>query len=150
MGKITEILLETMQQNLLKLIFAIVYLVVDLTYVFISKGFYTNVAVRIQGSSFPPSRFMGAMLAYIALVVGWWFFAANLANIFSQRLSPFVAGAIAGALYGFVVYGVFNGTLYVMFDEYKTNVVLRDLLWGIVSASTITAFYAFASKTMKK
>jgi uncharacterized membrane protein len=131
----------------LRLLFAVLYLALDLVYVFLSKSYYENVAKSIQGKGFPPSRWLGGVLAYVALVVGWWFFATTLAHQFVQEKgwSPFLAGAAAGALYGAVVYGVFNGTVYVMFEGYTHRVFLRDVSWGIFSASLITAIYSLIS-----
>ena len=133
----------------LRLIFAAIYLVVDLVYVFSSKPYYENVAKRIQGKGFPAGRWVGGVLAYVALVAGWWFFATTLAHQFviEHGWHPLLAGAIAGAMYGFVVYGVFNGSVYVMFEGYQHTVFLRDLSWGVLSASLVTAIYTFfASK----
>jgi uncharacterized membrane protein len=139
-----------MHPNALKLVFAISYLVLDLIYVGLSKAYYEAVAIGIQGKPFTQSRWMGGVLAYTALVIGWWFFATKLAETLSQRVSPIIAGALAGALYGFVVYGVFNGTMYVMFDGYDISVVLRDLIWGTISALTITALYSVVANSKNK
>lgn len=129
----------------MRLLFAVAYLTIDLVYVMLSKSYYENVAKTIQGKGFPSSRWLGAVVAYVALVVGWWFFATALAHQFMQEYgwSPLLAGAAAGALYGGVVYGVFNGTAHVMFEGYTGGVFGRDLAWGMLSASLITACYAY-------
>lgn len=132
-----------MQPNLIRILFAFAYLTIDLIYVVLSKAYYEKYAIAIQGSGFPFSRLIGAVLAYTALVIGWWFFAIGLAQQFTTTMHPLVAGALAGAIYGFVVYGVFNGTMYVMFKKYDSNVLLRDLLWGMTSASVITGIYMY-------
>jgi uncharacterized membrane protein len=87
---------------------------------------------------------LAALIAYTALVVGWMVFATNLTKqlVSNFRWNPLLAGFVAGLLYGFVVYGVFNGTLHVMFDNYGTTVSIRDLLWGMFWASTLTTIYA--------
>lgn len=128
----------------MRTLFAIAYLALDLVYISLSKSYYENVAKTIQGKGFPSSRLVGGIIAYVALVVGWWFFATALAHRFMQEYgwSPVLAGAAAGALYGGVVYGVFNGTVYVMFEGYSGAVFGRDLAWGILSASFITACYS--------
>lgn len=130
-----------MQPKIIRLLFAFAYLTIDLIYVVLSKAYYEKYAIAIQGSGFPSSRWVGAVLAYTALVIGWWFFAVGLAHQFASTMHHLVAGALAGAIYGFVVYGVFNGTMYVMFKKYESNVLLRDLLWGMTSASVITSIY---------
>lgn len=136
--------------TLLRLIFAVVYITVDLVYVVLSRSFYEGYAIKIQGRGFPASRALGGVLAYVALVIGWWFFATRMAEQLTQRMHPLLAGALAGALYGFVVYGVFNGTMYVMFKGYDERVLIRDLLWGVLSAGTITALYVAIAKKYSK
>lgn len=137
----------------LKLVFAGIYLIVDIVYVFMSKNVYENVATNIQGSGFPQfdiSRIIAACIAYTALVIGWYIFVTKFATELSYKMPAFVAGALAGALYGFVVYGVFNGTLHVMFKNYDVSIASRDMLWGTTWAAVLTSIFAHvALKTTK-
>lgn len=136
-----------------KVIFACIYLIIDILYVFISKNVYENVATNIQGTGFPQfdvTRVIAALIAYTALVVGWYVFVTKFAIELSYKMHAFVAGALAGALYGFVLYGVFNGTLHAMFKNYDVSIATRDMLWGITWASVLTGIYAYVTlKTTK-
>lgn len=134
---------------MIRFLFAAIYLTVDLIYVVLSKTYYERYAARIQGKGFPSGRLMGGVLSYAALVIGWWFFATRLADELAKRFHHAVAGAMAGALYGFVVYAVFNGTMYVMFENYDHRVLARDLMWGVISATTITSMYMIARKAYR-
>lgn len=127
-----------------RIYFSILYLVVDVLYVATSKKSYETVVKRIQNSGFPtftPTRVGGALLSYGALVLGWYIFATNLAKQLAKSYVPWLAGLIAGATYGFVVYAVFNGTLHVMFREYDLSIFARDLLWGMTWGALVTACY---------
>jgi uncharacterized membrane protein len=131
-------------------VFALVYLLVDILYVTLSQPTYVRAVRAIQGEGFPSftaSRRVGAAIAYAALVTGWFVFAAPLATQWARRYPPALAGALAGALYGLVVYGVFNGTLHVMFGAWDVAIALRDMAWGITWGAALTAAYAaYAAK----
>ena len=134
----------------LRIIFAFIYLFVDISYVLASQKTYAAVTKRIQGFDFPKGRLLGAVVAYAALTLGWFAFAAPTAlQMVSKGTHPAVAGALAGMLYGFVVYGVFNGTLYVMLQEWNVAISMRDMLWGITWASLATCMYAIVATKMK-
>lgn len=125
--------------------FAFLYLAVDLVYVATSKSVYEGVARRIQGTGFPSfttTRILAAVLAYFALVFGWYVFATRLAQDLKHAYPAWLAGGIAGAAYGFVVYAVFNGTLHAMFNMYDMTVFVRDLVWGTLWSAILTAMYA--------
>lgn len=128
-------------------IFAAIYLLVDIAYVATSKGAYEDVVRRIQGNGFPrltASRILGAIASYAALVAGWYLYAAPMALALAARYPAWIAGMMAGAMYGFVVYAVFNGTLHAMFESYDARIALRDLLWGTGWATVLTALFAIA------
>lgn len=131
-----------LSQTSIVVLFALVYFIGDILYVILSKDVYSEGARRIQGSSFPSNRLGSAVLAYGALVGGWAVFVPRLAKDLSLKIrSAFIAGLLAGAAYGFVVYGVFNGTLRVMFYNYTQEIALRDLLWGTTCAAVVTGVY---------
>lgn len=124
--------------------FVIAYILVDICYVLVSKKTYEDVAKKIQGGSgFPTDRMGSAVAAYALLAVGWWFIVAPSVPLWIQKgYSPMMAGLIAGAIYGAVVYGVYNFTVRVQFVEYDLGTLFRDLSWGTISIAIITALYA--------
>lgn len=140
----------------LPLFFVAVYLIVDIAYVSISKGYYSAVAARISHDprGFPEmnaTRAAGAVISYAAMVAAWLFFVpvavAHYRRVFavSGPASAAAVGALVGFVFGVLVYGVFNGTLHVMFKEYDLAVVLRDFAWGTGWATALTAAYAAAT-----
>ena len=126
-----------------RLPFLLAYIVIDICYILLSKKTYEDVAKKIQGSGFPSDRMGAAVAAYVLLAVGWWFIAAPSVTLWIQKgYSAPVAGLIAGAIYGAVVYGTYNFTVRAQFLEYDLGTLFRDLSWGTVSIAVITALYA--------
>ena len=132
-----------------KLLFVCVYIIVDLIYVVLSKDFYNNAAIKIQNSDIPSFtssylRIFCACGAYLAMGVGWYFFASALATTWIKEKrfkSPYIAGLLAGALYGFALYGTYNFTNYIFFKNYDISVVIRDLSWGITWGALSVLLY---------
>lgn len=135
----------------LPILFVSIYILVDIVYVSLSKGFYGNVARRISGNGFPAftaTRVLGALVAYGSMVAAWLFFVPIAVchyqkTIRSNTIRPWMVGSLVGAMYGFVLYGVFNGSLHVMFQNYDIPVVIRDMLWGVSWSTVLTAIYAY-------
>lgn len=132
----------------LRAVFVATYLLVDLVYITVSRPVYESVVEDIQGKGFPSmssSRLFGAFIAYAALAMGWAFFVAPLIEASS---TPFSTALTFAPLYGFVVYGVFNGTLHVMFEKYNTFIAMRDLIWGISWVTLLSMAYAYTKKKL--
>jgi len=132
-----------------KFIFVATYLLVDLVYIYLSRSIYVATTNRIQGNNSGfAARPLGALLAYVSLIVGWVLLAVPWieSRIRSEaKISVVTAlgyGLAGGLLYGLTVYGVFNGTLYAMFRGYDIGIVVRDLAWGLTSASILSVAYA--------
>ena len=133
-----------------KLIFVIVYLIVDIIYVTLSKSYYLGIFAKIQhGDSISFSddylRIIGILGAYTAMAVGWYYLAAGLADtwIAEKRFSsPYIAGLLAGAIFGFTLYGTYNFTNYVTLKNYETGILTRDLLWGTTWGALSVMLYS--------
>jgi len=127
-----------------RLPFVVAYLLIDICYILMSKKTYEDVVKKIQGGpGFPSDRMGAAVAAYALLAVGWWFIAAPSVPLWIQKgYSPMVAGLIAGAIYGAVLYGVYNFTVRAQFAQYDLGTLFRDLSWGTISIAFITALYA--------
>jgi uncharacterized membrane protein len=119
----------------LRLLFACIYIVVDVVYIMISSDFYNRAVQSIQGEPIASPIPIGAALgAYIAMGLGWYFLAAGTALQWYKNtsLEKWQAGLLAGLLYGFALYGTYNFTNMVMFKNYDYNIVLRDTSWGTI------------------
>jgi uncharacterized membrane protein len=130
-----------------RLLFAVLYFVVDTTYVYSSSSYYQKYIKRVQKEPQDITKkgfYLSAGIAYIFLCVGWWIF-------ISERLTK--NSSLYDILrltipYSLAIYGVFNTTLYVMFKDWDMNVALRDTLWGVSSITLISIAYVYFSKTI--
>lgn len=132
----------------LRVAFAAVYIVVDLAYVLASKKAYDRAIGRIGApAGHKPGIVWAAGGAYLAMGLAWLFLVAPAADRWARntRLSPVAAGAAAGFLWSLALYGVFNGSLYAMFRDWKGRIVIRDMAWGLTWGTILTAAYAAAA-----
>jgi uncharacterized membrane protein len=132
------------------LAFTILYVLGDMCYVALSKSVYVAAVRAIQGSGVvTPARPGAALAAYACLALGFVAFVAPTALRMAALMptSPALAGAAAGATFGFVTYGVFNFTMRAMFSRWNPIVMARDVLWGTAWAATVAA--GFCVSVMK-
>jgi hypothetical protein len=47
-------------------------------------------------------------------------------------------------VFALIVHGVFNGTVYAMFDGWDWPAMLRDVAWGVVWIPALTLAYRYA------
>jgi uncharacterized membrane protein len=128
-----------------RILFAILYIVIDLIYVFLSKGIYDAAVTSVQGSPMPRggSRILAAVGAWTCMAVGWYFLTTALvAKWVATGMSAAAAGALAGFINGIVVIGTFNLTLHAMFVNYGAKIMTRDMLWGIGWVTVLTTIYS--------
>lgn len=119
------------------------YLVMDAVYVALSRKPYLGHVAAISGSA-PQDTMKVAMCAlgaYALMAVGWA--AIVVPSVTKRRV---LQAARLGAVYGLVLYGVFNFTTGAMFDKWTWPIMARDTAWGTLSLAAYTAAYAkFAS-----
>lgn len=129
------------------LLFASLYLIIDLTYIYLSSTTYNTVVQRISGKSMPglskPAAWIFFGVAYGALIGGWLFFvtpAVSLREILTRAV-----------VYACVTYGVFNGTMYCMFRDYDMKIAVRDMAWGLtcVILMSVLYYYTVTSKYLR-
>ncbi len=126
----------------LRLLIVSLYLLIDIAYVISSKNYYEGYIKLIQNSGYSSKAgvYLSAVVAYLLLGFGWWILVA-------ERLSK--ESSIYEILritipYSLVIYGVFNATLFVMFDKWDTKIVLRDTLWGVSNIVFISMLYVYS------
>jgi len=124
-----------------KLLYVIFYLIIDISYVLLSKPVYEGRIIKIQGSGFidKPWVLLSAIASYLFLAIGWWILVAERIT----KTTPFLETLRIIIPYALVIYGVFNTTLYVMFKEWNTAIFWRDIVWGVSSLTIITLFYQY-------
>jgi uncharacterized membrane protein len=114
----------------------IVFVIIDSIYLTSMKVFFDKQVNLIQGSNIE-MKIIPAVLCYISLVVGLYYF------IIKERKS-----LLDAFLLGFVIYSVYEFTNWALFKNWKLTTVLMDTLWGSVLFTLTTAiiYYIFNSK----
>ena len=114
----------------------IVFVIIDTISLTSMKAFFDKQVNLIQGSNIE-MKLIPAVLCYISLVVGLYYF------IIKERKS-----LVEAFLLGFVIYSVYEFTNWALFKNWKITTVLIDTLWGAVLFTLTTAiiYYIFNSK----
>ena len=128
----------------LRWIFVSVYIVVDLFYVLASRRFY-EVRIRAiqmgqKGYATKSDVLWVALLTYVFMGIGWWWLVASQI----QATTSVGKTLWLAVVFALIVHGVFNGTVYAMFDGWDWPAMLRDITWGLVWIPTLTLSYRYA------
>ena len=132
--------------RLIRLIFVAIYLTVDI--VLASRSAYEGRVKAIQGTGYSkkPDIMAFAGFAYACMAIAWWVLVAERIHDETTYLEALkYSGVLALAMYG-----VFNGTLYVMFEKWDVAIAVRDTLWGVTWLTVLTTAYLWAVRHFKK
>lgn len=88
---------------------------------------------KIQGSPMT-LKVGGGLVAWILIALGINYFAVIKDNVWTSLFR--------GALFGFIVYGVYNATNYATFKDYSLSIATIDTLWGTFAAAFVSAVIA--------
>lgn len=86
-------------------------------------------ASRVQSLPNSQVRILYAVLSYLILSFGFWYFTTPLV-VEAKRVNNLGKAILNSALFGFVMYGVFDMTNMAVFSKYELDVALLDMLWG--------------------
>jgi uncharacterized membrane protein len=103
---------------MLLLFIAIVLLLIDFIYIYLSKNYFNNQIKIIQGSPIQ-INVVGVILCYILLTFGLYYFI----------IQPHKSVKDAFIL-GIIIYGVFDTTNYALFNKWSIKTLIMDTLWG--------------------
>uniref|UniRef100_A0A6C0JK02 DUF2177 family protein n=1 Tax=viral metagenome TaxID=1070528 RepID=A0A6C0JK02_9ZZZZ len=112
--------------NILFLISAILFVVIDFVYLNLIKKYFENQVKIVQGSQLQVNL-LGVILCYIFLIFGLNYF------IIKPKRSPYDA-----FLLGILIYGVFETTNYALFKNWSILTVILDTLWGGTLFAVVT------------
>jgi len=119
--------------NILFLISAILFVVIDFIYLNIIKSYFESQIKIVQGTPLQVN-FLGVILCYIFLIFGLNYF------IIKSKRSAYDA-----FLLGILIYGVFETTNYALFKNWSIFTVILDTLWG----GTLFAIVTFIINNMR-
>jgi uncharacterized membrane protein len=114
----------------------VLFIIVDLIYFsFTMKTIYDPVFLSIQKEqmNITQSKQRVSILIWIFLVIGIYVFVL-------PQVTSNLDALKYGALYGLIVYGIYNITNYLLLNNYTSNIVLIDILWGVTICSVFTLF----------
>lgn len=109
------------------LISAIVFVILDGTYLNLVKGYFNKQVKSIQGSDIQ-MNIVATGLVYVVLIYGL--------NYFIIRKNKSVQEAAA---LGFFTYAVYELTNYALFKNWSVLTVIIDTLWGTILFGLTTA-----------
>jgi uncharacterized membrane protein len=112
--------------NILFLVSAILFVVIDFIYLNLIKNYFANQVKIVQGSPLQ-INLLGTVLCYIFLIFGLNYF------IIKSNKSAYEA-----FLLGILIYGVFETTNYALFSKWSILTVTMDTLWGGVLFAIVT------------
>ena len=103
-----------------------ILLLLDGIFLYMNRNMFHTQIMAVQGS---PIRLKpgGAIICYILLMFGLYTF------ILRERRS-----AIDAALFGLVVYGVYESTTYAILDKWRFNTMIIDTCWGAILCGLTT------------
>lgn len=130
---------------MLRLFATIVYITIDVLYVYLSKTIYERAVKSISNVGFPPGRMAAIVMAWMSMGVGWYFLAVPMALSLTPKYGAPLSGAFAGFVYGIAVIGTFNFTQSAMFKKWCGGIMLRDLIWGVGWSTLSVMFYTMLS-----
>jgi uncharacterized membrane protein len=103
-------------------------LVLDFIWISINSKTYEKMVFSVQNSKLR-FNYVGAIIAYSAMVIGFVFIVMPMAK--QDVANTNVVKALKyGAVFGFVTYTIFNATNYAIFVDYSPYTSVLDTLWG--------------------
>ena len=111
------------------------FLAIDAIYLSLMSDFFNKLVKSIQGSKIN-FRVSGAIICYFFLIYGINYF------IIDRKKSPMEA-----ALFGLVIYGVYESTNYAIFDKWNLKALIYDTLWGGV-LFYLTTYFTYKLKKL--
>lgn len=125
-----------MNEFIALLLTALVFIMLDLVWFSVSlKPIYEPTFQAIQGSPLN-MRIGGGIVAWILLALGIRYFGVAGSGTKTDLF-------IRGAMLGFVVYGVYNGTNYATLTNYPVSTAIADTMWGTFATGIGTVISSF-------
>jgi uncharacterized membrane protein len=110
---------------------ATIMLLMDFGWLTANAKYHRRIFAEIQGQPLQ-FRIIPAMIVYLIMIVGVWFFAVLPAG-------DWISAGGRGALLGAVMYGVYDMTNLATLVAYPMEFAISDMMWGTVLCSTVAA-----------
>ena len=117
-----------------------VFFIIDLIWLgIVAKGFYQK---HLKFILRPKVNWTAAIIFYLIYIVGILIFAV-LPAVGKDSLRQ---AAVWGALFGFFTYATYDLTNLALVKNWPLNIVIVDILWGVVLCSTVATLSFFIAK----
>jgi uncharacterized membrane protein len=117
-----------------------VFFIIDLIWLgIVAKGFYQK---HLKFILSPKVNWTAAIIFYLIYIVGILIFAV-LPALGKDSLRQ---AAGWGALFGFFTYATYDLTNLALVKNWPLNIVIVDILWGVVLCSTVATLSFFIAK----
>ncbi|RTL07142.1 DUF2177 family protein [Candidatus Dependentiae bacterium] len=83
--------------------------------------------------AFQPVHGIATLLVWICIVSGIWIFVTPLTAYKTYTQTFFY-----GALFGLLLYGVYEGTNFVVLNQWPLSIVILDIAWGMFACGTLS------------
>lgn len=137
------------------IISVLILLVLDAGYIYAIKDGYMNMVKHIQGGHITQVNIYAAVLSYIFVVLGLVLYVLPYAEKIKLTMngvgrlsvtSKLYIAVVVGALFGAIVYGVYNTTNMALFKDFSLSFALFDIIWGSFLYLTSTFVYLLIVK----
>lgn len=123
------------------IITTILFIIIDILWFSISVPLiYMPKFIEIQNEKpMMINKIHGGIFAWLLLAFGIYHFVLPISNNLYDTIKN-------GAIYGLIVYGVYNGTNYVTFNKYDGKIFSADLIWGIFVSTLLSVISFYINK----
>jgi uncharacterized membrane protein len=138
-----------MDSNIKFLIIAVIYLVIDVIWIFSNINMYNDNTIRIQGklSTISWKTIIAILLSYILLVISIIHVAIPLTvhNIKKddKLIDKIYKSMLYGGIVGLSIYGTYNLVSISIYENYSYIIAIIDSIWGFFIYSLITFIYLY-------
>jgi uncharacterized membrane protein len=114
---------------------AAVMLLMDFGWLAANNKYHRRVFAELQGQPLQV-RIIPAVLVYILMIVGVWFFAV-------APSSDWTEAAGRGALIGAIMYGLYDLTNYATLVNYPLEYAVSDMMWGTFLCAAVASIVKY-------
>jgi uncharacterized membrane protein len=123
-------------------IILVLFLIIDLPMIaLINKNMYKKQFERINNEKTVSNPYLAAFVAYLCLVIGLYYFVIK-----DNLVAHVPAIGMNGAIFGFIVYGIYNATNKATIAEFGLKESFVDTLWGTILCAIISVLTIYVNK----
>ena len=129
---------------LVYLLTIIIFIVVDVPYLYLNLDLYKKTTLAISGKGYT-NRYYSALIVYIALAFGLLVLvipriSTNKDTSIKQRI---LESIMYGGAFGVASYATFDFTMHFMFEKWDLGVSIMDSIWGGVLCSIVSFIISY-------